>query len=73
MFEKKTTLIIPTKDRSQKIITLLKYLEKNKIIFKDIFIIDSSNYNHKIKIKKFIKNKKIKFMTHFHLQLFREI
>ena len=72
MFEKKTTLIIPTKDRSQKIITLLKYLEKNKIIFKDIFIIDSSNYNHKIKIK-IHKNKKIKFMTHFHLQLFREI
>ena len=65
MFEKKTTLIIPTKDRSQKIITLLKYLEKNKIIFKDIFIIDSSNYNHKIKIKKFIKNKKIKIYDTF--------
>lgn len=63
MFTKKTTLIIPTKDRSSKLIELLKKIINLKINFNEIMVIDSSNQEHKNKIIKFLKKKKIKLIT----------
>ena len=42
MFTQKTSLIIPTKDRPNKIIKLLKKLSIYKIKFNEILVIDSS-------------------------------
>ena len=64
MFTKKTSLIIPTKDRATKLISLLIFLKKNRINFNQIIIVDSSRIYQKEKIKKFLKNnylKKIEF------------
>ena len=63
MFTKKTTLIIPTKDRSSKIIKLLKKIINLKINFNEIIVVDSSNQKHKNNITKFLKTKKIKFIS----------
>jgi len=63
MFENKTTLIIPTKDRSYKVISLLKKLHKNKITFKEIIVIDSSGSKHKSRIKCYLKDKKVKLFN----------
>lgn len=63
MFTKKTTLIIPTKDRSSKLIKLLKKIINLKINFNEIIVVDSSNQRHKNNISKFLKTKKIKFIS----------
>ena len=53
MFTLKTSLIIPTKDRPNKIIRLLKKLSINKIKFNEILVIYSSKKFYSKKIKSF--------------------
>jgi hypothetical protein len=60
MFTKKTSLIIPTKDRAYQLIGLLFFLKKNKIFFNQIIIVDSSNLEETNKIKKFLTKNSIK-------------
>ena len=73
MFTSKTTLIVPTKNRSLKLIKLLNSILKYKIKFNEIIVIDSSNPKHKKKILKYIKNKeKLDFLILNLLQLFKE-
>ena len=62
MFTTKTSLIVPTKNRSLKIIKLLKSILKLKIKFNEIIIVDSSNKNHKEALINYIKKKKIKLI-----------
>lgn len=61
MFTLKTSLIIPTKDRPNKIIRLLKKLSINKIKFNEILVIDSSKKFYSKKIKSFCEKKKYKY------------
>ena len=61
MFTSKTSLIIPTKDRSKKIIDLLNKLTLFRIKFNEILVIDSSNKYHSQKIFLYCKKKKIKY------------
>ena len=58
MFTSKTSLIIPTKNRSDQIIELISRLFFLKIQFNEIIIVDSSNIDHskKIQIECDIKN-----------------
>ena len=65
MFTNHTSLIIPTRNRSLKLISLIKSIIKQKIIFNEIIIVDSSNNFHKNIITKFISKKKIKFINSF--------
>lgn len=65
MFTSKTTLIIPTKDRSSRLINLLSKIFNLKINFNEIIIIDSSNSIHKTNIIKFLKGKKVKFINSY--------
>jgi hypothetical protein len=60
MFTKKTSLIIPTKDRAYQLISLLFFLKKNKIFFNQIIIVDSSNLEEINKIKKFLTKNSLK-------------
>tara|TARA_B100000427_G_scaffold328277_1_gene340989 strand:- start:751 stop:1653 length:903 start_codon:yes stop_codon:yes gene_type:complete len=63
MFTKKTSLIIPTRNRHKHLIKLLKFLYINKIHFKEILIIDSSEKNSFKKITNYCsKYKKIKII-----------
>ena len=63
MFTRKTSLIIPTRNRHKHLIKLLKFLNKNKIHFKEILIIDSSDKNSFKKITNYCsKYKKIKII-----------
>jgi hypothetical protein len=57
MFTHKTTLIIPSRNKSSK---LIKNIIKLKIIFNKIIIIDSADNHHIEKIITFL-TKKIKF------------
>jgi len=61
MFTSKTSLIIPTKDRSKKIIKLLERLFSFKIKFGEILVIDSSNKSHSKKVKIYCQKKKIRY------------
>ena len=61
MFTLKTSLIIPTRNRSEQLIDLLNNLFILKIRFSEILIIDSSRNFHSKKIKLYCKNKKIKY------------
>jgi GT2 family glycosyltransferase len=62
-FTKKTTLIIPTKDRSLKVINLLKFFKTSKIKFFEILVIDSSNKKN----SNILKNQLTKFkFKYFH-------
>ena len=63
MFTKSTTLVIPTRNRSKKIIYLLNQIIKYKIVFNQIIIVDSSDKENKIRIANFAKNKKIIFLS----------
>lgn len=66
MFLNHTSIIIPTKDRANKIIKLLKQIKKTNIKFYEIIIVDSSvNKNEKYTIKRYIKNKKIRLYETF--------
>jgi hypothetical protein len=60
MFTKKTSLIIPTKDRAHKLVSLLIFLKKLKIKFNEIIIVDSSNIEEANKIKKFLSRNNLK-------------
>ena len=51
MFTSKTSLIIPTKNRSDQIIELISRLFFLKIQFNEIIIVDSSNIDHSKKIQ----------------------
>tara|TARA_B100001175_G_C19498732_1_gene636843 strand:- start:75 stop:977 length:903 start_codon:yes stop_codon:yes gene_type:complete len=63
MFTKKTSLIIPTRNRHEYLIKLLKYLNTNKIEFKEILIIDSSDKSSFEKTNNYCsKYKKIKII-----------
>ena len=55
MFTQKTSLIIPTKDRPNKIIKLLKKLSIYKIKFNEILVIDSSRSFYSKKVKSYCK------------------
>ena len=59
MFTHHTSLIIPTRNRSVKLIKLIKDIRKNRINFNEIIIVDSSDNWHKNTIKKFFDKKKI--------------
>ena len=61
MFTLKTSLIIPTRNRSNQLIDLLNNLFILKIRFSEILIIDSSINFHSKKIKLYCKKKKIKY------------
>ena len=61
MFTQKTSLIIPTKDRPNKIIKLLKKLSIYKIKFNEILVIDSSRSFYSKKVKSYCKKKKYKY------------
>ena len=62
-FTKKTTLIIPTKNRSLKVINLLKFFKTSKIEFFEILVIDSSNKKN----SNILKNQLTKFkFKYFH-------
>jgi glycosyltransferase involved in cell wall biosynthesis len=63
MFTHHTSLIIPTRNRSVKLIKLIKDIRKNRINFNEIIIVDSSDIWHKNKIKKFFDKKKIKLIN----------
>ena len=65
MFTHKTTLIIPTRNRSSKLIKLIKDIVKLKIIFNEIIVVDSSDSHHKKKIIPFLTKKKIKLINTF--------
>ena len=58
MFTYKTTLIIPTRNRSSKLKKLIQDIFRLKIIFNEIIIIDSSDNFHKEKNIFFLKKKK---------------
>ena len=73
MFTTKTSLIIPTKDRSLKIIKLLKSILKLKIKFNEIIIVDSSNKKHKETLLDYIKKKKLNLYSLGPPQLIKEI
>jgi GT2 family glycosyltransferase len=62
-FTKNTSLIIPTKDRSFKVIDLLNFLKTSKIQFFEILVIDSSNKKNSNILKN--HSKKLKFQ-YFH-------
>jgi hypothetical protein len=62
-FTKNTSLIIPTKDRSFKVIDLLEFFKTYKIQFFEILVIDSSNKENSIILKN--QSKKLKF-KYFH-------
>lgn len=51
MFTEKTSLIIPTKDRSSKIKDLINKLFHQNVKFAEVIIVDSSNINHSTKIR----------------------
>jgi glycosyltransferase involved in cell wall biosynthesis len=59
MFTRKTSLIIPTRNRSDQIIALLNKLIQLNLKFNEIIVIDSSNIFHSKKIKRECKKKKI--------------
>ena len=56
MFTKKTTLIIPTRNRFNLLVKTLKNLKSLKIKFNEILVIDSSDKFDHEKIKKFQRN-----------------
>jgi hypothetical protein len=61
MFTNKTSLIIPTKDRANKLFSLLFFFKKFKINFNQIIVVDSSILKkEKKKIKKFLENNYLK-------------
>lgn len=72
MFTSKTTLIVPTKNRSLKLIKLLNSILKYKIKFNEIIVIDSSNPKHKKKYLNILKKEKLDFLILNLLQLFKE-
>jgi GT2 family glycosyltransferase len=59
MFTRKTSLIIPTKNRSGQLIALLNKLILLNLKFNEIIIVDSSNIAHSKKIKSECRKKKI--------------
>jgi GT2 family glycosyltransferase len=61
MFTRKTSLIIPTRNRSDQIIALLNKLILLNLKFNEIIVIDSSNIIHSKKIKRECKKKKIRY------------
>ena len=56
MFTKKTSLIIPTRNRPYFLLKLLKNLKDFRVKFREILVIDSSNKEIKIKINNIVKN-----------------
>ena len=65
MFTRNTSLVIPTKNRSEKLIYLLKKIQEYNIFFREIIIVDSSEQNHKKKIINFIRKKKIRLINSY--------
>ena len=63
MFTKSTTLIIPTKDRPVYLFKTLDFLSKKNIRFKKILVIDSSSYNNRQKINKYIRKFKVELFS----------
>jgi glycosyltransferase involved in cell wall biosynthesis len=61
MFTSKTSLIIPTKNRSEQIIELINKLVFFKIEFNEIIIVDSSNIDHAKKIQIKCEKNNIKY------------
>ena len=61
MFTNKTSLIIPTKNRSNQLIGLIYKLINFKLNFNEIIIVDSSNVIHSEKIKNEFKKYNIKY------------
>ena len=60
-FTNNTSLIIPTKDRSFKVIDLLNFLKKSKIQFFEIIVIDSSNKKNSNILKNHSKKLNFKY------------
>jgi len=63
MFTEKTSLIVPTKDRTEKVINLLNQITEKNIFFGEIIIVDSSNEKNKKELIDFISGKKIKLIS----------
>ena len=53
------SIIIPTRDRPQKLEMVIKQLNKNSFFFNEIIIVDSSNVKNKKKIQSFLKSLKL--------------
>jgi hypothetical protein len=62
VFTKSTTLIIPTKDRPKYLFKTLNFLNERNIKFKKILVIDSSSYDNRQKINKYIRKYKVKLI-----------
>ena len=60
MFTKKTSLIIATRNRANKVIELINDLAKYSLNFNEIIVVDSSDLNQRKKLKSFFFNKKIR-------------
>lgn len=73
MFTKKTSLIIPTKDRPNQLIKLIKKLNLLNLKFKQIIIVDSSSLDKAYKIKNECIKKKLITIIPKHQQHIREI
>ena len=61
MFTNKTCLIIPTKNRSEKIIQLLSRLRDLNLSFSELIIVDSSNNFHSNKVSSECEIRNIKY------------
>ena len=61
MFTNKTSLIIPTKNRSSQIIKLIDRLNNLNLKFSDLLVIDSSDDFHSKKISSECKTRNIKY------------
>lgn len=58
------TIIIPTRNRTDKVIKTLRYLSRNNFFFKEIIIVDSSEKIHKKKLQqhKILKSTNVKII-----------
>ena len=60
MFTNQTSLIIPTKNRSEQIIKLINRLKSLNLNFSELLIVDSSDDNNSYKINDVCKKNNIK-------------
>ena len=63
MFTKKTTLIIPTRNRINLLNNILKQLKNLKIIFNEIIVVDSSDKNERINLANICKQFRAKLIS----------
>ena len=73
MFTSKTSLIIPTKDRTTNLVNLIAKLEILNLSFHEILIIDSSNIKNSDEIHTLSRKKKLGILKLSHRLPIKEI